>query len=942
MCGDSPSLKGGIPFTVVLCLALVVSLTARTQAQTASFNLRDYGAIGDGVADDGPALQSALDALADAGGGTLFVPEGHYAIITPVSKDFTGLATTVTISGVESATPVNTRGSGSEISQGLDLTSEFLPKTGASHVALFITGLHSFLIHDVAFVGTSGIPDDALVSLYLDGIEDSTIRHCEFYGISTQSGGAVVMSVRSNLKLEQSKFLGSTANSGVYSPVVENLLWKGVAVTNCAFVDYGQRPELYSKTGLGSPFSWINIGNAATVTNDSPRREVAISDVFLDEGGFLGISSIPGRYQPASAPIDLIYVSGLKMNVSNLGTSGNYFDTLNAALIENSRYEWSHNADGAVYLINARTAILDRLECLDHANTIRVDALTGDLTVIDSIYETLDSHARQTNIISTENPEDDAVLYVRQQYKATIGREPDPAGHYYWSNAILQCGVDAGCVGAKRGLLAKYLANSPSSNFTIEGHITADDGVPLSGVSVALNGSQMVVTSTDATGFYSFSNLPTSGVYTIDVSKTHFSFDVPSVTITTPSGNRVIDFPGRLNRHAIAGQIIDGAGQPVPDVVVTLGDALDLITTTTTNSNGDFSFPNLPAGQNYTVTPVTKSYSYDKPSDTFNDLNADQWTRFLVSIAYRQISGRTTRSDGSGIPGVNVTLSGSQNGAAISDAAGSYSFSNLPADGHYSVAVTKMNYTFAPPSRTLNGLDGDQKADFAGTPVNYQISGHITEKGVPLRGVTVMLNGSQITTGADGAYSFAVPAEQTYTVTPSRANYTFTPTSVAFSNLSANQVGGFSASLNFGVPVLISEANSTRAIALDSILGTQAPFKQMYDISWSEDCRTRIKFYATNFELSSDETAAAVTADLQDATGRFHDLKVEYVGKVAGQEWMTRIIVRLNDDLGDVGDVLLRVTYHGVASNRVRVAIGHIGGGPPDDPYAVPTPGTPP
>jgi hypothetical protein len=56
------------------------------------------------------------------------------------------------------------------------------------------------------------------------------------------------------------------------------------------------------------------------------------------------------------------------------------------------------------------------------------------------------------------------------------------------------------------------------------------------------------------------------------------------------------------------------------------------------------------------------------------------------------------------------------------------------------------------------------------------------------------------------------------------------------------------------------------------------------------------------------------------------------------------IIVRLADDLTDVGDVLLRLNLHGMASNRVRVAIGHTGGGPADDPGAVATPApvTPP
>jgi len=44
------------------------------------------------------------------------------------------------------------------------------------------------------------------------------------------------------------------------------------------------------------------------------------------------------------------------------------------------------------------------------------------------------------------------------------------------------------------------------------------------------------------------------------------------------------------------------------------------------------------------------------------------------------------------------------------------------------------------------------------------------------------------------------------------------------------------------------------------------------------------------------------------------------------------VVLRLNDLMtGNLGDVLIRLNLHGIASNRVRVAIGQIGGGPADD-----------
>lgn len=68
--------------------------------------------------------------------------------------------------------------------------------------------------------------------------------------------------------------------------------------------------------------------------------------------------------------------------------------------------------------------------------------------------------------------------------------------------------------------------------------------------------------------------------------------------------------------------------------------------------------------------------------------------------------------------------------------------------------------------------------------------------------------------------------------------------------------------------------------------------------------------------------------------------RVEYEGPVSGFPGVSMLILRLADDIGDAGDVLLRINLHGVSSNRVRVAIGHVGGGPANDPGSVPTPVT--
>ena len=696
---------------------------ARNQSLSAAiedvFNLADFGAVGDGVTDDGPALQSALNAIGESGGGTLFVPAGRYAIVTPVQKDFSGLASDVSILGVESLTPVPPpNSSGQVLSHGLDLTSEFAPRTGEQGIAVNISGLQSFLIKDITFIGTPGVNTDALITVALNNIGEATIRHCEFYGLSTQVGPGIVQSVRSRLTIEQSVFLGSTANSGIYGAVVQNIEWQAITVSDTVFVDYGQRPELFSKTGLSAPFSWVNIGNAAALTSYSPRRQVAIRNVFLDEGGFVGLSSLPDRYQPPSAPIDLVYVTGLYMNVSNLGTTGHYFNGLKNVLIENSHYGWSHNTDSAIHLLSVGNAILDRVECVASADRIRADSATGSLTVIDSVYNHLDSLAQTTRVITTNAPDEDPVQYVRQQFNATLGRDPDPAAHFYWSDQILQCGDNLQCVDAKRAALGNYLAAAPHEKFAVTGRIVDENGAGMAGVTVALSGSQKVTTETDAHGQYQFSNLPTSGVYTVIPSRRHYTLSPASYEIVTPAADQIFNSVATFNHHAIGGRVADDAGNALVGATVTLSGSQSM--TATTSADGEYVFEDLPAGGNYTVTPQKTSYAFSPTNWSFNDLDSNQNVSFTGTFVAYTVAGILVNANNYPIPGATVTLSGAQNRTTTSDSFGGFSFAGLPSEGNYTVAPMLLGYSFNPSATTYNCLAANQYQAYVLTDGNPQ------------------------------------------------------------------------------------------------------------------------------------------------------------------------------------------------------------------------------
>src|SRR5215472_9560190 len=86
-----------------------------------------------------------------------------------------------------------------------------------------------------------------------------------------------------------------------------------------------------------------------------------------------------------------------------------------------------------------------------------------------------------------------------------------------------------------------------------------------------------------------------------------------------------------------------------------------------------------------------------------------------------------------------------------------------------------------------------------------------------------------------------------------------------------------------GPPVLVSQAESTRALALDSVTHAHEPFQPTAPIIFGIDSRTRVMLFAMNLQLAPTETPAAITADVEDGAHNIYPLTVDYVGSVPDQ-----------------------------------------------------------
>jgi len=122
-------------------------------------------------------------------------------------------------------------------------------------------------------------------------------------------------------------------------------------------------------------------------------------------------------------------------------------------------------------------------------------------------------------------------------------------------------------------------------------------------------------------------------------------------------------------------------------------------------------------------------------------------------------------------------------------------------------------------------------------------------------------------------------------------------------------------------PVLLTQPNTSRAVAIHSTLFNREPFTVKTPVNLGSDQRTRIMLFTTNLELLAGETASAITVRAVDSRGNSYTLPVEQVLKFSNLNWLTTLVVRLPDDTTISGDLLINVSIRGAVSNNGLIAI---------------------
>jgi hypothetical protein len=348
----------------------------------------------------------------------------------------------------------------------------------------------------------------------------------------------------------------------------------------------------------------------------------------------------------------------------------------------------------------------------------------------------------------------------------------------------LFCMANVGCAG-----FSAQKPAPPITAFSISGKLNPATGG--SGATVTLSGATRATTTVDSSGNYTFSGLP-SGSYTVTPAKKGSTFspttqgiivrdsDVTEANFSVSQQSAIVSISG----------FISPAANGIATTVTLSGETN---ATGITESSGKYIFSGLSIGS-YTLTPNKTGFTFSPSNRTVTASGSDvTGANFIANQPPVIVSISGFISPAAKGIATAVTLSGATSASATADSSGKYTFTGVPA-GSYTLTPQKTGLTFSPSSRTVTASGPDI------TGVNFSvnqatvvmsISGFISPaaKGTA---TTVTLSGTtnaNATTDSSGKYTFSGLPAGSYTLTPNKTGFTFSPSSRTVTASSANLTG---------------------------------------------------------------------------------------------------------------------------------------------------------
>jgi len=255
-------------------------------------------------------------------------------------------------------------------------------------------------------------------------------------------------------------------------------------------------------------------------------------------------------------------------------------------------------------------------------------------------------------------------------------------------------------------------ANVAGQNFTgynslIDGRVAFSNGVGIPNVEVRLNsGGRTAITN--GAGYFRFTSM-LNGAYTVTPVLAGYTFDPTYKSVVISNANAVnINFIGG---YAINGRVANSSGIGLVGIrVYRTGSSVAALT----NGAGYYAFYGVVNGS-YTLTPdATQGYGYTPVTRSVTVAGASVNNQNFVGTTGYRVSGRIARSNGTPIPNVSVTRTGSAT-PVTTNGAGYYTFNGVP-NGTYTLTPSLSGFTFAPASKSVTVSGTDPAAqNFIGT-----------------------------------------------------------------------------------------------------------------------------------------------------------------------------------------------------------------------------------